>query len=145
MMLFTSMTHYKHTFSISASILSRIPPTLLWMAIEHDLDSLGGRIAYVIERSGHNPASAAKLLECTPAAVYQWIDGSTKNLKQQLLWRLADLTGYEARWISLGEGPQRIPPEVQRAKNNLLAMEPHARYAVIQVIEGLSKPKGETQ
>lgn len=72
----------------------------------HDLTTKSGRIAYVLEATGHTPSSMARLLGCAPAAVYQWLNGSTKNLKEVFLWRLADITGFEARWISLGEGPQ---------------------------------------
>lgn len=101
------MINYKHTYSASASILKAFPHTIPGMDEEHDLTTKEGRIGFVIEKCGHNPASIAKLLGCKPAAVYQWLDGSTKNLKEHLLWKLADTTGYDARWISTGEGPQR--------------------------------------
>jgi hypothetical protein len=108
---------------------------------EFDLTTKSGRIGYVIESSGHSPASIAPLLGCKPSAVYQWIDGSTKNLKEHLLWKLADITGYEARWISQGEGPRKIDKAIRHANDVLLAMEPEARYTAVRLLDTLAEPQ----
>lgn len=111
------------------------------MAQDFDLTTKAGRISFVIDGSGHNPASIAKLLGCKPAAVYQWLDGSTKNLKEHLLWKLADITGYEARWISQGDGPAKIDTALKHAQSVLLAMEPEARYTAVRLIDTLAEPR----
>ena len=111
------------------------------MTTEHDLAEKNGRIAYVIEHSGHNPASMAKLLGCKPSAIYQWLSGSTKNIKEDLLWRLADITGFEARWISQGSGPRRVPIEIKHADSVLMAMEPEARYKAVRLIDTFAEPE----
>lgn len=111
------------------------------MEDEFDLDTKAGRIGFVIEKSGHNPASIAKLLGCKAAAVYQWLDGSTKNLKEHLLWKLADITGYEARWISQGEGPAKLDNTMKHANSVLLAMQPDARYTAVRLLDTLAEPR----
>jgi hypothetical protein len=108
-----------------------------------DLSTKEGRIAHVIERSGHTPSSIARLLGCKPAAVYQWLDGSTRNLKEQFLWKLADVTGFEARWISQGEGPARIDWSIKQATTELQAMEPAARYKAVRIIHTFAEPPHE--
>lgn len=106
-----------------------------------DLDTKAGRIGFVIEQSGHNPAAIAKLVGCEPAAVYQWLNGSTKNLKERLLWNLADVTGYEARWISMREGPAKIDNSIKHANEVLLAMQPDARYTAVRLLDTLAEPR----
>lgn len=110
------------------------------MIPDYDLSTKSGRIAYVIDQSGHVPGSIAKLLGCAPAAVYQWIAGSTKNLKEHLLWNLSDITGFEARWISTGEEPMKIEKSIKHATEVLTAMEPEARYTAVRLIDTLAEP-----
>jgi len=47
--------------------------------------------------------------ECgvTPGAITQWKQGDVKNLKFENLYRMADMTGFSARWLAIGEGPER--------------------------------------
>jgi transcriptional regulator with XRE-family HTH domain len=82
--------------------------------------SRGERIAYAIRESGNSPAAMSRLIGCTSAAIYQWIKGETKDIKNEFLFGLADATGFEARWIAIGEGPQRL--DVNEAQRRLLAL-----------------------
>lgn len=136
--------NYKHTYSNPASILILGAPNIGSMIKDYDLQTKSGRIAFAIEQSGHVPGSIAKLLGCAPAAVYQWIDGSTKNLKEHLLWKLADVTGYEARWISTGEGSMKIENSIRHAAAVLTAMEPEARYTAVRLLDTLAEPNKKT-
>lgn len=81
---------------------------MLGMQTEYDLDTLGGRVGYALEKSGHTPSSAAAKINCKPQAIYQWIHGPTKNIKNDLIFKLADITGFEARWITIGKGDSNI-------------------------------------
>lgn len=135
------MNHYKHTYAKRASILMFFANTILYMDDEYDLTIKSGRIAFILNACGHTPSSIAKLLGCAPAAIYQWIDGSTKNLKEHLLWKLSDITGYEARWISMGEGPARIEQSIRHAEQVLIAMQPDARYTAVRLLDTLAEPK----
>ncbi len=35
-----------------------------------------------------------------------WMDGTTKTIKAENIFKLADLTGFSARWLATGDGPQ---------------------------------------
>lgn len=138
------MRHYKHAFNKQASILMLAGTSMGGMSAAYDFTDKTQRIRFAITESGHTPSSVSRLIGCEPAAIYQWLSGSTKNLKEPLLWALADVTGFEARWISMGIGPMKLPPSTRRAIDTLKAMEPEAQYTVSQVIETLSKPHKET-
>jgi hypothetical protein len=108
------------------------------MSEDFDLTTKGGRIAYVLAASGHTPSSISRVLGCAPAAVYQWIDGSTKNLKEPFLWALADATGFEARWISTGEGDERVDIPIRHVTSMMQAMEPKRRYMAERLIQSIT-------
>jgi hypothetical protein len=108
---------------------------------KYDLATKPGRIGFAIHDSGHNPRSISLQLGCKPAAVYQWLDGSTKNIKEHLLWKLADITGYNARWISQGEGLSKTDKSIQHASEVLMAMQPEARYTAVRLLDTLAEPQ----
>lgn len=95
------------------------------------LDSLGERVAYVLDQSGHSPSSAARIIGCERAAISQWIHGPTENIKNAFLFALADLTGFEARWIATGKGPKRPLDKysVDNIQQVVAAMEKMPPYA----------------
>lgn len=72
------------------------------------MSKLSERVALAIEKSGHYPSSAAKALGVSAEAVLQWISGTTKTIKAENIFALADLTGYSARWLATGVGPQIV-------------------------------------
>lgn len=99
------------------------------------------RIKFAIEESGNNPTSIAKAVGCTAAAVQQWINGDTKNLKNDLLFKLADATGFEARWIATGEGQMNIA-EGERGKRLLkiyAQLDERGKDSVLRAAEAESK------
>ena len=79
------------------------------------------RVTKAIKESGHSATSAAKEIGCTPEAVIQWMNGPTKNLKGDFLFALADLTGFEARWLATGKLPERTADKDTR-KDKLSAL-----------------------
>ncbi len=80
------------------------------------MSTLSDRVSKAIKESGLSATAVAKSLGCSPEAVIQWMNGPTKNLKGEFLFALADLTGYEARWIATGELPERTAEWDQRRK-----------------------------
>lgn len=78
------------------------------MAKKYALNTLGGRVDFALDEIGLNPNQAAKRMDCTPQAIYMLIGGASKTISSELAFSLADLTGFEARWIVTGKGPQRI-------------------------------------
>ena len=65
------------------------------------------RIARAIQLSGKKKGEVAKACDVANSAVTQWIDGTTKSLRPSSLYALAALTGFNARWLAIGEGPER--------------------------------------
>jgi transcriptional regulator with XRE-family HTH domain len=70
------------------------------------MKTLAERVTKAIETSGHNASSVARQIGCSPEAVLQWMSGSTKNIKNDFLFALADLTNFNARWLGTGDGPE---------------------------------------
>ena len=115
------MPKVKHTLLKKESILAPAVSSMLSMnKTKYDLNDVGGRIGYAIKASGKSVVAVAKELGITRPAVDQWIKGPTQNLKMENLFGLEDATGFAARWIALGDGPERINPALV-AINELLA------------------------
>lgn len=55
-----------------------------------------------------SPEELADKLHISRSAIYQWLNGTTKNLKNQLLFNFAEETGYSAKWIATEEGPEKV-------------------------------------
>ena len=95
------------------------------------------RIAHAIEQSGHTPASMARAIGCSAAAIYQWIKGDTKDIKNELLFALADASRFEARWIATGEGPVRPDDDADRKRLAEIygTLDERGKAAVFRVAE----------
>ena len=65
------------------------------------------RIARAIKLSGKKKGEIAKACDVANSAVTQWIDGTTKSLKPSSMYALAAITGFNAKWLAIGEGPER--------------------------------------
>lgn len=132
------MQELKHTFAQVASILYPSADSILYMD-EPDLDTMGGRVKYALRESGHTPSSAAFVLECSRPAIDQWILGSTKNIKNDLLFKFADLTGFEARWIATGEGPVSYDKSMRHGVEVLWAMKPRRRQDAVRLLDTIAE------
>lgn len=109
---------------------------------------MGGRVEFALSENGLTPTSAAPLIGCTREAILQWIDGSTKNIKNELLFALADLTKFEARWIATGSGNQRSVKPIYDTKIQtvVLAMEKMTEYRkddLVKISNTFAQPDGE--
>lgn len=63
------------------------------------------RVSRAISQSGYYASSAAAALKVSPEAVLQWMNGTTKTIKAENIFALADLTGFSARWLATGRPP----------------------------------------
>ena len=110
---------------------------------------LSERVRHAIETSGHTPSSVARAIGCTPAAVLQWISGDTKNIKNELLFALADATRFEARWIGTGEGPpQSLAAQNHRVLdlvNNYAKCDERGRTTILTVAEREAQYGADTE
>ena len=61
------------------------------------------------------PGEVAKVAGVSRSAVSQWLGQGSKEIRSlsiQAAQRLARATGYEFKWIALGEGPKRATGQV---------------------------------
>lgn len=83
------------------------------------------RIAKAITVSGKKKGEIAVECGVAPSAVTQWISGESKSLKPENLFALADATGFNARWIGIGKGPEKASdPDTDAASVNDYALIP---------------------
>lgn len=68
--------------------------------------SLAVRVTEAIKASGVSVAAVAERCKITPQAVYDWMNGNTKEISGENLVELAELTGFDARWIARGTLPK---------------------------------------
>lgn len=71
------------------------------------MNTLQERIAELMAASGLSVGQLAEIAGVSSSAVSQWKDGPTKALKAAPATRLAERTGYCARWIAEGSGPKK--------------------------------------
>jgi transcriptional regulator with XRE-family HTH domain len=102
------------------------------------MSTLSERVTRAIKESGHSASSAARIIGCSPEAVIQWMNGPTKNLKGDFLFSLADLTGFEARWLATGKPPERSEGKDMR-KEKLVGLydkaDQRGKDAILRVAE----------
>jgi len=71
------------------------------------------RIARAIKVSGLKKGDIAAACGVANSAVTQWISGESKSLKPENLFALAKVTGFNAQWLAIGEGQDRIDSNVE--------------------------------
>lgn len=127
-----SMTTVKHALNGRSSILPFVSFTIAGMDLDDfDLATLGGRVAHAVQASTYPIESIAARMGISKQAIYQWIDGRTKNIRNEHLFPFADITGFSPRWIATGDGPQRPPRyDDHRVRHILKVMEALPDYAI---------------
>lgn len=91
-----------------------------------DFALLGDRVAYVLQHTGLGPEQLAAKIGVRRPAVDQRLTGSTKNLRMKNLFRLADVSGFSARWLATAEGP---PRDVSPTDAQEFALIDHYRHS----------------
>ena len=99
------------------------------------MNTLADRVIKAIEASGHNASSIARQIGCSPEAVLQWMSGSTKNIKNEFLFALADITKFNARWLATGD-LGKLDAVLESAAGQQ-ALEPMARQMLADLAGGL--------
>ena len=104
------------------------------------MDTLGKRIEHAISASGISVQDAARICGVSVQAIYIWMRDGVKDLRNENLFTLADATGFDARWIAIGEGvPQ---PALDKEKSKLdrlyLHLDERGKQAVLMIAEAQS-------
>jgi len=73
------------------------------------MSTLSERIKEAIETSGVTVSAVATACGISVQAVYQWMNGETKTIDGSNLVELAEVTGFDPRWIA-----REIPPKIRR-------------------------------
>jgi len=110
--------------------------------------TLAQRISEAIETSEVSVSSLAEACGISPQSVYQWMKGETKELMGNHLVELAELTGYEARWIAKEIGPKRrIYAKTSQQAHVLDAMTTMTPYQVdmfVKITDSISDSAVQT-
>lgn len=104
------------------------------------MDTLGKRIGHAITASGVSVEDVARACGVTVQSIYGWIRDSVKDLRNENLFALADRTGFEARWIATGKGPQQPQgdPRKQALDQIFAKLDERGKTAVLRVAESES-------
>lgn len=113
----------------------------------------GDRIAKAIKDSGVDVAAVATACNVSEQAVYSWMRGIVKNLRNDNLFALSDVTGFNARWIGTGQGPEietySRNPHIARVVKAMQAMPEVVQEEAAKEVDDLasfaariSKPNG---
>ncbi|EPJ8754270.1 putative HTH-type transcriptional regulator [Pseudomonas hunanensis] len=65
------------------------------------------RIAKAIAASGKRKSEIAAACGVSASAVTQWVTGESKSMKPENIYALAKATGFHAKWLAIGEGPEQ--------------------------------------
>ena len=68
------------------------------------MKTLAERIQLIKDETGLSLERLGEISGVSAQAVQQWINGHTKNIRFDPLFRLSRGTGYSAEWIATGEG-----------------------------------------
>lgn len=97
--------------------------------LNHKFSSLdwmntGERIKTARKAAGLSQEALGKAAKVSKGSVSQWESGLTKNLRMENLFAVEDATGYRARWLALGEGPEKVnDPGVSNTTREEMAQE----------------------
>jgi transcriptional regulator with XRE-family HTH domain len=109
--------------------------------------TLSERITEAIETSGVTVAAIAKRCGVTPQAVYQWMNGETKQISGENLVELADITGFDARWLAREAGmKRRVYPRTPQQAQVLELMQPlpeTQQNLIVKIADSVAQPDGE--
>lgn len=89
------------------------------------------------------PAEFARLIGISRSAMTQIKTGQTHSLKAETAFAIEEKTGYSARWISTGKGPQRIhrkpedaiPNAVLELAKRIYTMNKDRRELLLQIFD----------
>lgn len=103
------------------------------------MTTLDDRVRRAITESGKAVRDIARACGISVQAVYAWQRGDVKNLQNDHLFSLAEATGFHARWIGTGKGPERwlaaTNHRVSELLNNYAKCDERGKAAVLTVAE----------
>jgi transcriptional regulator with XRE-family HTH domain len=92
------------------------------------MESYSDRLKAALAERGKKAPWLAERVGVTKSAVYQWLNGESKSMKQQNLIDSAHALGVRAEWLVYGKGPM-LPSGPEEGKE---ARDTHSDAAAIQ-------------
>lgn len=106
--------------------------------VSNDMETIGFRIKIAREANGWNQPELANRAGITKQAVSQIESGATKNPRPETLLNIADITGFEYRWLITGKG-HRTKEEAAKDMLDLSDLPEHSKAAIRAVMDSLSQ------
>lgn len=129
------MRHCKHNYSYSSSILTDGYATI------YSMENLHVRIREVMEENKWEPPQVAKICGMkTPHAVYQWLDGTTKNLKLDNLYHFCHEAEIHIEWLITGQLPKYKPEKLRLLEINFEKLGKRDQDLLCTTSNTLAKP-----
>lgn len=103
---------------------------------------LANRVQHILDNCELSISELARRIGCTPSTISQWKSGQTTRIRPEHLFKFADATGFEARWIGTGEGPQqtgRADPRVVKLEACYERSDQRGKDAIMMVAEREAK------
>ena len=106
-------SHCKHIYNTASSILTDSH------AMIASMKGLHLRIKEVMDERGWEPPRVAEICGMkTPHAIYQWLDGTTKNLKLNNLYSFCTESEIHMEWLISGKLPKYKPRKLRMLEAN---------------------------
>jgi hypothetical protein len=80
-----------------------------------------------------------KLCGMTKSVVNQLKTGKMKSFAARYAYKLEENSGFCAKWLQLGEGPQKLDPDIKQAMKIMESMRPPRRKDAVKVVSSLTE------
>jgi transcriptional regulator with XRE-family HTH domain len=74
------------------------------------MSNLADRVKQCMAETGNTPASVATYIGIKAPSIYDWLNGTTKNLSGMNLIRAAQLFNVQPEWLQSGTGDRWESP-----------------------------------
>lgn len=108
------------------------------------MSTLADRMSQILDETGLKPKDLSKMTGVSVQSISYWINGQTKDIKMETLFKLARGTGFSPEWIATGEGPMKMI--AVKNPEFILDIEPlteDQRVVIRAVVDASKKQKTE--
>ena len=109
------------------------------------MNNLHTRIKEVMQENKWDPPDVARICKLnTPHAIYQWLDGTTKNLKHDNLYHFCRAAEIHIEWLISGELPKYRPEKLRRLELAFEKLDGRDQDLLCSTSDHLAKPHPQT-
>ena len=108
------------------------------------MSTLADRIQQIMRETALKPKDLSKITGVSVQSISYWVNGQTKDIRNETLFKLARGTGYSPEWIATGEGPAHmIAIKHPEYIVDLEPLTPDQRVLIRAVVDAIKKQKTE--